>query len=178
MVERKAVQVLVLKRDRELADRDRQMQELRKQLGKTRGSKGKALPPKPSTVEEQHEESPHSRGSSTWGASDDEELEERPKPQKQASPMRQPSSVFEDNQAKLKSKGAYGASLGDLRPPPPPPPHPPGPVLCECLQAHNPVVCITAARRRLPPDAGSGELLVSQQSCLYCLAQQVWDALP
>ena len=51
------------------------------------------------------------RGSSTWGASDDEEAEERPKPQKQASPMRQPSSVFEDNHAKLKSKGAYGTAL-------------------------------------------------------------------
>ena len=51
------------------------------------------------------------RGSSTWGASDDDEMDERPKPQKQASPMRQPSSVFEDNHAKLKSKGAYGAAV-------------------------------------------------------------------
>lgn len=108
VVERKAVQVLILKRDRELAERDQQMQELQRQLGKKKGPQGKTTPPKATATEEAEADSPHSRGSSTWGASDDDEAEERPKPQKQASPMRQPSSVFEDNHAKLKSKGAYG----------------------------------------------------------------------
>lgn len=61
VVERKAVQVLILKRDRELAERDQQMQELQRQLGKKKGPQGKTTPPKATATEEAEADSPHSR---------------------------------------------------------------------------------------------------------------------
>ena len=64
VVERKAVQVLILKRDRELAERDQQMQELQRQLGKKKGPQGKTTPPKATAIEEAEADSPHSRYSS------------------------------------------------------------------------------------------------------------------
>lgn len=61
VVERKAVQVLILKRDRELAERDQQMQELQRQLGKKKGPQGKTTPPRATATEEVESDSPHSR---------------------------------------------------------------------------------------------------------------------
>ena len=65
VVERKAIQVLILKRDKELAERDQQMQELQRQLGKTKGPKGKSTPLKATAIEEAEADSPHSRSASS-----------------------------------------------------------------------------------------------------------------